>query len=59
VSHPIYWEFELMRNVYHCTPSELDEQDASIVELHTHILSLEARERRISEKSAGMKQKYK
>ena len=39
---PEYIELILCRDVYHCTPSELDEQDVARVEAHLICLELEA-----------------
>lgn len=36
-----YIEFILCRDVYHCTPSELDQEDAVKVEQHIRFLELE------------------
>jgi len=47
---PEYLEFLLIQRVYHCTPSELDKQDAAIVDLHTGFLlaDLEAENNRMN-----------
>ena len=37
-----YIDFDLIRNVYHCTPAELEEQDFSTIFLHREILRVEA-----------------
>ena len=34
-------EYRLCRYVYHCTPSELREQDASVIQAHLMIARLE------------------
>ncbi len=41
---PVDWlELRLCRDVYHCTPSELAEQDADQVNRHLRLLAVEAR----------------
>lgn len=39
-----YIDFLLMKDVYHCTPSELDEQDASKITLHINFLNMQQEE---------------
>jgi hypothetical protein len=36
-----YIEFRLCRDVYHCTPSQLADEDAATVELHIRFIELE------------------
>ena len=43
-SQPQPWEYiqlRLCQDVYHCTPSQLDEQDWQTIETHLLILNLE------------------
>lgn len=43
------WEYvvlQLCRDVYHCRPSELEQEDAAVVRVHLALLSTEARVRR-------------
>ena len=44
---PQYLELILCRDVYHCTPSELDEQDAERVADHLLCLQEESKYRRM------------
>lgn len=39
---PEYTELVLCRDVYHCTPAELDEQDWARVQMHIALLNAEA-----------------
>jgi hypothetical protein len=50
------WEYtvlQLCRDVYHCRPSELLEEDAAIVRVHLALLSTEARIRRFEQGGKG------
>lgn len=48
-----------MRNVYHCTPSELDEQDNEVIEFHKQILALESKKSRKDSKMEDMKKRHR
>lgn len=53
---PEYLELLLCRDVYHCTPSELDAQDWERVQLHLVCLNVEAKlAKREQEKGKGGK----
>ncbi len=36
-----YPDFILIRDVYHCTPAELDMQDAGVIEMHKRFIGIE------------------
>lgn len=46
VAVPEYTELVLCRDVYHCTPTELDAQDWARVQQHLICLEIEARVRK-------------
>jgi len=48
-----------MRNVYHCTPKEFDEQDDAVIEFHKQILALESKKTRKEAKMNEFKRKHK
>jgi hypothetical protein len=54
---PEYNDLVLCRDIYHCTPNELDEQDAQTVQLH--ILMHNAEQEELSRKQGGTKRKSK
>lgn len=39
-----YVDYVLIKNLYHCTPEELDRQDDHITSLHIEFMTLEAKE---------------
>jgi len=45
--------------MYHCTPSELEKQDAFIVESHIAMFNLESKERKLQGKRHEQKLKQK
>ncbi len=49
----------LIRDVYHCTPAELDKQDATKVEMHKSFLGIENEERHIEGKRAEQRNRMK
>lgn len=48
-----------MRDVYRCTPEELDRQDAHVVELHQEFIAIERREERLAARRAEQQAKLK
>lgn len=56
---PEYADYLLVKELYHCTPSELDEQDSFITDLHIEFMGLEAKEQKLQEKRAEQSQKFK
>lgn len=50
--HRAYLEYILIRDLYHCTPTELDNQPKHIVDLHVRIMNMEAEYRWKQEKRA-------
>jgi hypothetical protein len=51
-SRPQPWEYvqlRLCRDIYHCTPSELDGQDWATVEAHLQIINTEEEIRRMKQ----------
>lgn len=45
-----YLELMLCREVYHCTPSELAEQPADVVQMHLSLINAENRVRKLRNK---------
>lgn len=54
-----YTDFLLMREVYHCTPSEFDEQDDATIEAHLHFVKIQSDQQRIEAKRAEQRAKIK
>ncbi len=54
-----YTDFILMRNVYHCTPSELEQQDISIIDLHIGFLNTERKEAKLIKNRADQEEEMK
>lgn len=52
-----YIDFILIKELYHCTPSELDEQDQNIVDLHLSFLGIQADESYKESKRAEQRSK--
>jgi len=50
-----YVEYLLIKELYHCTPSELDMQDTAITDLHFKILMLERKKEYIDSKRQEQK----
>lgn len=50
-----YVDFLLIKELYHCTPSELDEQDTYKINLDFQILMLERKKQFIDSKRAEQK----
>lgn len=50
---PEYVDLLLCRDVYHCTPAELDAQDAGRILAHLVCLEMEGKARAQREKNAG------
>jgi hypothetical protein len=50
---PEYVDLILCRDVYHCTPAELDEQEAARVQAHMLCLEMEVKVAKQREKNAG------
>lgn len=50
-----YTELRLCRDVYHCTPSELDRQDADRIQMHIAIMNLEAEAEALHRQHASKK----
>lgn len=48
-----YTELQLCRDVYHCRPSELAEEDAAVVRVHLALLTAESRVRRFESGGKG------
>lgn len=48
-----------MKEIYHCTPSELDEQEERILQLHFTMLQKEREHEYIEQKRAEQKAKQK
>lgn len=46
-----------MRDIYHCTPSQLDDEDDAIVEAHREFIRMDAKQRRIAERRAAQRGK--
>lgn len=53
---PWIWnEFRLCRDVYHCTPLELDEQPIDRVQMHIRLLNLETEAEALRQQHARKK----
>jgi hypothetical protein len=52
-------DFVLIKELYHCTPKELDEQDESVLQLHFTMLQKEREHEYIEQKRAEQKAKMK
>lgn len=52
-----YTDFLLMRDVWHCTPSEFEEQSEYNISLHKSILNMEAEYQRKEERRAEQRAK--
>ena len=50
-------DYRLIRDLYHCTPEELDRQDDTTVELHGNFMALDARERNYNERRAEQRKR--
>ena len=47
-----YVDYILIKELYHCTPSELDGQDDFITSLHVEFIAIEAKESVLQQKRA-------
>lgn len=54
-----YVDFLLIRDLYHCTPSELDQQDEYITSLHIDFMNIKAEEGKLNAKRAEQRAKLK
>lgn len=52
-------DYVLMKELYHCTPKELDEQDESVLQLHFTMLQKEREHEYIEQKRAEQRAKMK
>lgn len=52
-------DYVLIKELYHCTPKELDEQDESVLQLHFKMLQEEKKNEYIEQKRAEQKAKMK
>ena len=52
-------DYVLIKELYHCTPKELDEQDESVLQLHFTMLQKEREHEYIEQKRAEQKAKMK
>lgn len=50
-----YIDYILIKELYHCTPKELDEQDEYILRLHTEIIILERKQKFLENKRLEQK----
>ncbi len=50
-------DYVLIKELYHCTPSELDEQDETVLQLHFKMLQEEKRHEYIEQKRTEQKTK--
>lgn len=48
-----------MRDVYHCTPNELEQQPLAILDLHRQFISMEEKQRKLEENRAKQLSKSK
>jgi len=48
-------DYILIKELYHCTPSELDEQDEQVTKLHFEIIMLERKKEYLDSKRAEQK----
>lgn len=57
---PSEWtDFVLMRDIYHCTPSELDAQDDAVVEMHAGFTKVAADYEMIRARREKQRAKFK
>jgi hypothetical protein len=56
---PEYIEMVLCRDVYHCTPAELEKQDWATVEIHLELLNQETEVRNMQRQAEINKAKAK
>ena len=54
-----YRDYTLMKELYHCTPSELEKQDEYRLNLDFAIIMMERKENMINQKRAEQKSKIK
>lgn len=52
-------DFVLMKEIYHCTPTELDEQEERVLQLHFEMLQEERKNEYIEQKRAEQRAKMK
>lgn len=52
-------DYVLIKELYHCTPKELDEQDESVLQLHFTMLQKEREHEYIEQKRAEQRAKMK
>ncbi len=52
-------DYILMKEIYHCTPSEIEEQDENMLNLHYNFLMEERQHEYIESKRAEQKAKQK
>jgi len=52
-------DFVLIKELYHCTPDELDEQEERVLQLHFKMLQEEKKNEYIEQKRAEQKSKMK
>lgn len=52
-------DYVLMKEIYHCTPNELDEQEERILQLHFTMLQKEKEYEYVEQKRAEQKAKMK
>lgn len=59
-SLPQEWaDYLLIKELYHCTPEELDRQEYAITEMHIGFLGLQNRSQNIEGKRASQRAKFK
>ncbi len=52
-----YWDYILMTQLWHCTPSEFEEQTEYNIMLHKNIFALESRNEQKEERKEYLKNK--
>ena len=52
-----YLEYMLIKNVYHCTPSQLDDQSNDIIDLHLNFFNIENKKKADDFKKQQLKYK--
>lgn len=54
-----YIDYLLIKELYHCTPSELEEQDEIILQMHAEFMRAELKQQMFDQKRAEQQAKIK
>jgi len=57
---PREWtDFILMRDIYHCTPEEMDKQDDTTIDMHAQFVNMLAEHAQLTERRSTQRAKHR